>query len=184
VAGNIRHQLSDRVFHWAMAVLTIILLGTAFLPILGIKFDWLPIHWIAGVLLILSVIFHLYRSFFVHGLTEMLPRWRDIKSLTGKVSSEEAKYDLGQQLYHWSIAVIMLALLITGGCMLAKIDTPFWNRDPSIFSDWTWGIIYVLHGAASCFLIFFFILHVYFSFLPEHRDLLRSMIQGKRNFDN
>jgi formate dehydrogenase subunit gamma len=140
VADNIRHQLSDRVFHWVMAVLTIILLGTAFLPILGIKFDWLPIHWIAGVLLIFSVIFHLYRSFFVHGLTEMLPRWRDIKSLTGKASSEEEKYDLGQQLYHWSIA--------------------------------------------SCFLIFFFILHVYFSFLPEHRELLRSMIQGKRNFDN
>ena len=84
MASNIRHQLSDRVFHWVMAILTVILLGTAFLPILGVKFDWVIIHWVAGVLLIISVIFHLYRSFFVHGLSEMLPRWKDIKSQFNK----------------------------------------------------------------------------------------------------
>jgi len=78
----------------------------------------------------------------------------------------------------------MLTLLITGGIMLAKIDTPLWNRDPSILSDTTWGFVYVLHGAASYLLIFFFILHVYFSFLPEHRELLHSMLSGKRSSDN
>ncbi len=184
MANNIRHQLSDRVFHWSMAILTVILLGTAFLPILGVKFNWVPIHWVAGVLLIISVIFHLYRSFFVHGLSEMLPRVKDFHSPFGKSSSEEEKYDLGQKMYHWSIALIMLTLLITGGYMLAKIDTPFWNRDPSILTDWTWGIVYVLHGVASFLLIFFFILHIYFSFLPEHRELLRSMVYGKRDLNN
>ena len=79
--NDIRHQLSDRVFHWVMAILTVILLGTAFLPILGIKFDWVPIHWIAGVLLIFSIIFHLYRSFFVHGISEMILRWNDVKGV-------------------------------------------------------------------------------------------------------
>ena len=67
--NDIRHQLSDRVFHLVMAILTVILLGTAFLPILGIKFYWVPIHWIAVVLLIFSIIFHLYISFFVHGIS-------------------------------------------------------------------------------------------------------------------
>ena len=182
--NDIRHQLSDRVFHWVMAILTVILLGTAFLPILGIKFDWVPIHWIAGVLLIFSIIFHLYRSFFVHGISEMILRWGDIKGVFSKDDIKEHKYDLGQKLYHWSIAVIMMVLLVSGGCMLAKIDTPLWNRDPSIFSDWNWGIIYVLHGLASYLLIFFFILHIYFSFLPEHRELLRSMVYGKKEPGN
>jgi cytochrome b subunit of formate dehydrogenase len=111
----------------------------------------------------------------------MLPRWKDFQPLSNTDAPEETKYDVGQKLYHWSTAIIMLTLLITGVCMLAKIDTPFWNRDPSILSDWSWGIVYVLHGVASFLLIFFFILHVYFSFLPEHRELLRSMVYGKKN---
>ncbi len=179
-----RHQIPDRVFHWVMAVLVVILLGTAFLPILGLKFNWVPIHWISGVLLIASVLFHLYRSIFVLGLSEMLPKVDDFQVRLKNDSSLDAKYDLGQKLYHWAIAFIMLTLLITGGIMLAKIDTPLWNRDPSILSDTTWGFVYVLHGAASYLLIFFFILHVYFSFLPEHRELLHSMLSGKRSSDN
>ena len=114
MSNNIRHQLSDRLFHWFMAILTVILLVTAFLPILGVKFNWVPIHWVAGVLLIISVIFHLYRSFFVHGLSEMLPRIEDFQSFFGKNSSEEEKYDLGQKMYHWSIACSMMTLLVTG----------------------------------------------------------------------
>ena len=172
-----RHKLPDRLFHWIMAALVIILLVTAFLPILGIKFNWVPTHWIAGVFLIFVTIFHLYRSLWVHGITEMLPTRDDLKFKT----STDQKYDLNQKLYHWSIATIMIVLLVTGGIMLAKIDTPLWNRDPSILSDWNWGIVYFLHGAASLLLIFFFILHIYFAFLPEHRDLLRSMVFGKSN---
>ncbi|NKB21059.1 MAG: hypothetical protein GKS01_11220 [Alphaproteobacteria bacterium] len=170
-----RHKLSDRLFHWIMAILVITLLGTAFLPILGLKFDWIPIHWISGTLLIAAVIFHLCRALFVHGLKEMLPTAADIKMS----SAPEQKYDLNQKLYHWSVGTIILALLVTGGLMMAKIDTPFWKRDPSILTDWNWGIVYVVHGGASMLLIFFFILHIYFAFLPEHRTLLQSMIFGK-----
>ena len=172
---EIRHKLADRVFHWIMALLVIILLGTAFLPILGVKFDWVPIHWISGILLILVIIYHLYRAVFVHGLKEMLPTAADIKM----ASAPEQKYDMNQKLYHWSVGTIILALLVTGGIMLAKIDTPFWKRDPSILSDSNWGIVYTVHGGASMILIFFFILHIYFAFLPEHRNLLQSMIFGK-----
>ena len=172
-----RHATPDRAFHWLMAILVLILLGTAFLPILGLKFNWVPTHWVSGVLLIIAVIFHIYRGLIVHGIGSMFPNRKDLQNFFSATETDQ-KYDLNQKLYHWSIAVIMLVLLVTGAIMLAKIDTPFWRRDPSILSDWSWGIVYVLHGAASYLLIFFFILHLYFAFLPEHRQLLVSMVFG------
>ena len=182
---EVRHKFPDRLFHWVMAVLVIVLLGTAFLPILGFKFHWVPIHWISGILLIISVIFHLYRSLFIHGIALMLPNVHDLRSIVGTGNtSEDSKYDLNQKLYHWSMALIIIVLLITGGLMLAKIDTPLWKRDPSILTDWSWGIVYTLHGAASLFLIFLLILHIYFAFLPEHRNLLVSMVTGKSVSEN
>ena len=48
-----RHAAVDRVFHWLTAVAVLVLMGTGLLPVVGVKFDWVPIHWIAGVLLVL-----------------------------------------------------------------------------------------------------------------------------------
>ena len=97
VPEEVRHKLSDRVFHWVMACLVITLLGTSFLPILGLKFNWVPIHWISGVLLILAVIFHLYRALLVHGIRTMVPTGDDLRSIMGsRRSDEEGKYDLNQ----------------------------------------------------------------------------------------
>ena len=58
-----RHKGPDRAFHWLMALSVILLTGTAFLPIVGLRFDWLPIHWIAGIVLTVVVLFHIVRSF-------------------------------------------------------------------------------------------------------------------------
>ena len=174
---EVRHQWPDRLFHWLMAVLVVVLLATAFFPVLGVAFNWVPIHWMAGVLLTFAVLFHLYRVFFVHGVSAMTPARGDLRAALGREASD-AKYDLGQKLYHWSIAFIVIVLVATGAVMLAKIDTPLWNRDPSILSERNWGLVYSLHGAASMLLIFFFILHVYFAFLPEHRRLLFAMTFG------
>ena len=44
-----RHTLSSRAFHWVMALAMIALLVTAFLPVAGIRFPWVTIHWIAGI---------------------------------------------------------------------------------------------------------------------------------------
>ncbi len=57
-----RHAPIDRVFHWITALAVLLLLGSAFLPILGLKFSWVPLHWITGLVLTVAVLFHLVRS--------------------------------------------------------------------------------------------------------------------------
>lgn len=163
-----------------MAALTLVLLGTAFLPVLGLRFDWVPVHWIAGVLLAAAVLFHLWRVAFTHGLAAMAPARGDLRALArGGAAGPDAKYDLGQKLYHWGAAATTLALVATGALMLARIDTPLWRRDPSLLSDREWGVVYTLHGAAALLLVFLLVVHVYFALLPEHRRALAAMALGR-----
>ena len=170
---GIRHRLSDRLFHWVMAISVIVLGGTAFLPILGIRFEWVPLHWMAGVVLTVSVLFHLYRVFFFHGLSNMVPGTDDIREVARDLRGQNhaglsrTKFDALQKSYHAAAAATVIVAVVTGLIMLAKIDTTFWRRDPSILSDQAWGIVYVLHGAAAMFLLFLFILHVYFRVLAR-----------------
>jgi len=180
----VRHLLPDRLFHWVMAVCVIVLGATAFLPIVGFRFDWVPVHWMTGIVLTLAVLFHLYRVFVVHGIGGMLPGGDDAREAVraikgcGSEGLSPAKYDAFQKAYHLAAALTVLVLLATGLVMLAKIDTIFWRRDPSILTDATWGAVYVLHGLGAMALLFLVILHVYFSLLPEHRDILAAMIRG------
>ncbi|MCZ0954047.1 MAG: hypothetical protein OXJ56_15870, partial [Rhodospirillaceae bacterium] len=73
-----RHALADRLLHWGMAVSTLILLGTAFLPILGIEFAWVTIHWVSGIVLTVLVIVHTVRASFWQDLRSM---WVDMADL-------------------------------------------------------------------------------------------------------
>ena len=50
-----RHAPVDRVFHWVTALAVLLLTGSAFLPILGLKFSWVPLHWITGVIMLAKV---------------------------------------------------------------------------------------------------------------------------------
>ena len=60
-----RHSLAARLFHWIMAASMFTLLFTAFLPKVGVQFDWVTYHWIAGSVLTVSIIFHIiHASFF------------------------------------------------------------------------------------------------------------------------
>jgi cytochrome b subunit of formate dehydrogenase len=185
-----RHALPERVFHWVMALTVVVCLATAFLPIIGLEFAWVDPHWIAGVLLTAAVLFHLWRVFFRLKLSDMwiyLSDLRELRSLLESNDSESGaslqKYDLGQKLYHWAVALLLLSLIFTGLFMLVKLDTWFWGRAPGILSDSTWGVVYTIHGAAALALITMFILHLYFSFLPEHRELLVSMVKGGGNIN-
>lgn len=182
---GVRHRLADRLFHWGMAIAVIVLGATAFLPIIGIRFDWVPLHWIFGVVLTVLVLYHLYRVLFIHGLREMTPGLDDVRELGREVRGigpeglSDAKYDVFQKGYHLAAATTVLVLVVSGLIMLVRIDTTFWSRNPAILTDFTWGVIYVIHGAASLVLLFLVILHIYFAFLPEHWKYLRAMIAGK-----
>jgi hypothetical protein len=61
-----RHSLTARLFHWIMAASMLTLLFTAFLPKVGVQFDWVTYHWIAGSVLTVSILFHIiHASFFM-----------------------------------------------------------------------------------------------------------------------
>ena len=52
------------MFHWIMAASMLTLLVTAFVPILGLKFAWVEIHWMAGIVLTISIIYHIIHASF------------------------------------------------------------------------------------------------------------------------
>ena len=59
-----RHSLMARAFHWVMAAAMFVLLFTAFLPVVGVQFAWVTWHWIAGLVLTGSIVFHILHASF------------------------------------------------------------------------------------------------------------------------
>jgi cytochrome b subunit of formate dehydrogenase len=171
-----RHAAVDRVFHWVTAVTMFVLLGTGLLPIVGIRFAWVEIHWIAGIFLTAAVLFHIVRSLFWQQLRTIWIRLRDLRELTGQ--ERPGKYTLAQKLMHHAFTLALLTAVVTGVLMLAKVQTPFLERDPYLFTERTWGIIHVLHDLSALLSVTLIIIHVYFSLLPEKRLYLRAMIKG------
>lgn len=169
-----RHKGVDRLFHWLTAAAVLTLMATGLLPALGIlEFDWVVIHWSVGIFLVVLVVFHIVRALFWQKLKCMFAL--SPKEITGE---KVTKYSVAQKLMHHAMTLMVLAAVITGCLMLMKMDTPLWKRDPYTLSQATWGVIYVIHGAAAVSAIMLVFLHVYFAILPEKRMYLRSMIKG------
>lgn len=163
------------------------LLVTAFLPIVGIKFAWVTIHWIAGVVLTVLIVFHIVRSSIFQSFSVMMiwpsdiaQVWRAFKHALGRgpAPALPGKYPFLQKVFHWGAAVIVLCLVVTGCLMLLKIDTPLWRRNPYIFADSDWGVIYTLHGYSAMLTITMVMVHIYFAVRPEKLWITRSMIRG------
>lgn len=183
-----RHTLADRLFHWTTAVLILTLLFTAFAPILGWKFEWVPWHWISGVILTLVVLGYAVRA--VWGLEfrvmaidrdDLGNAVRAFGTAFGRAGAEPGKpgkYPVMQKLFYWSMAVWLPVLIVTGILMLAKLDTPFWHRNPYWLSEFMWGVVYTLHGFFALALLSLVMLHIYFALRPDKLYLLRSMIVG------
>ena len=178
-----RHQLPDRLLHWTTAGCILILLGTGLLPVLGIKFEWVTIHWVTGLVMTLLIILHIFRASF---RGRMLTVWfgrKDIdivRSYLGKVSSilKPGKYSPAQKLMHLGVTVLTLATVVTGLLMMVRVDTPFWERNIYLLEDGAWGVVYLIHGLASLGLVTTIMLHIYFSVRPEKWMYLRSMMKG------
>ena len=89
-----------------------------------------------------------------------------------------AKYPLENKLYHGAIMATGLSAIGTGVFMMFRVRTIFFPRNPYLFSDMTWGLMYVLHGLAGVGLIALVMVHVYFAVRPEKLDITKSMIFG------
>lgn len=184
----VRHALADRVLHWLMAAAVLVLLGTAFLPILGLEFTWVAIHWSTGLLLAALVLIHIVRAVFWQRLKAVWIGIEDIRDGLSIVAAtlrlgdgairKPGKYSFAQKLIHLAFTVVVLAAVVTGGFMMVKVDTPWWDRDPYWLSDATWGTIYVVHGLAALSLITMVMTHIYFALRPEKLVFLRSMLRG------
>ncbi|MBS1852047.1 MAG: cytochrome b/b6 domain-containing protein [Acidobacteria bacterium] len=183
-----RHSLAARLFHWIMAAAMFTLLFTAFLPRVGVQFDWVTYHWIAGVVLTLSILFHIVHATFYMDFWSIWPDRADLEDArrrvqrflgrTAALPRKFAKYPLENKLYHGAILLTGLAVVVTGVCMMWRVRTLFFPRNPYLFSDLTWGLMYVLHGLAGVSLITLVIVHVYFAVRPEKLPITASMIVG------
>jgi cytochrome b subunit of formate dehydrogenase len=183
-----RHSLAARLFHWIMAVAMLVLLFTAFAPKLGYQFAWVEYHWIAGLVLIASILFHIVHATFYMDFWSIWPDKIDIadaknraRLMMGRVAPRPhrfAKYPFENKMYHLIIVITGLAVSITGGFMLFRVRTPFLTRNPYLFGDMTWGMMYVLHGLAGVGLITLILAHIYFALRPEKFILTKSMIFG------
>src|SRR6266403_2088437 len=109
-----RHSLAARMFHWIMAAAMFTLLFTAFLPKIGIQFDWVTYHWIAGAVLTVSLIFHVFHASFVLDFWSIWPDRIDLQDAfrrtlrfvgrTAPPPRKFAKYPLENKLYHLAMA--------------------------------------------------------------------------------
>ena len=182
-----RHGLTARLFHWVMAASMFVLLFSAFLPIAGIKFAWVQWHWIAGLVLIASIIFHIIHATFFLDFWSIWVGPKDIPELKAEMLREfghdvpgpkSGKYPLGNRLYHLAIVFAGLGASITGALMIPRIRTGLVARNPYYLGDATWGITYVTHGLAGVGLVGLVIAHVYFAIRPEKWWITKSMVLG------
>jgi cytochrome b subunit of formate dehydrogenase len=195
-AGRVvRHALPDRVFHWVSAACVLTLLGTAFLPIVGVEFGWVTVHWITGLVLGVAMLFHVVRVLLRGTWRSMWLGRADLADAADVARAalrralpvrRPGKYSVAQKLIHHAFTLVVLVTLATGGLMLLRIDTPWWQRNPYLLADAVWGIVYVLHGLAALMLVTMVMMHVYFALRPEKLKYTRSMILGwitHREFD-
>lgn len=184
----VRHSLGARIFHWVMAAAMIVLLVTAFLPIVGIQFPWVLIHWVAGLVLTASILYHVIHASVVLDFWSIWPtseEWgesivRFRRGIGQRLPPPRkfGKYPIENKMYHLAIVATGFAATLTGLFMLKRVPTGVLTRNPYVFGDLTWGVMYVLHGFAGVALIALTIVHVYFAVRPEKRPITKSMLLG------
>lgn len=171
-----RHAGVDRSFHWIMAISVFVLLATGVLPIVGVDFAWLTIHWVAGLILTGAVVFHTVRALFWQSPKSMWMGVRDFQE-PFDASIKPGKYSFAQKGMHHAMTVLVLLVIGTGLALFAVMDTPWWDRSNAL-SESALGWMFLLHGVSTLGLIALIALHVYFAVRPEKRFYTRSMISG------
>ena len=182
-----RHGFVARMFHWVMAFSMLALLFTAFLPIVGVRFAWVQWHWMAGILLTASILFHIVHATFFQDFWSIWVGPKDIPEFKAEMMREigreiggpkPGKYPLGNRLYHLAVLVAGLVVIGTGLVMMARVRTGLIDRNPYLMSDSAWGLTYVFHGLMGVGFVGLVIAHIYFALRPEKLWITKSMIFG------
>ena len=183
----VRHTLPARLFHWVSAITVFVLLITAFFPVLGIQFNWVPIHWIAGLVFVAAIAFHLIHASFFMNLRDIWisgKDWAEFKQEvqhvmgTGEPPPKPGKYPVDHRIFHNLVALAGLGVIITGLLMMVRVENPIFARNPYLLAEGTWGWVYVIHGLSAVGFVGMVIAHIYFAVLPEKRWMTISMIAG------
>jgi len=183
-----RHTLVSRASHWILAVAVLALLITGFVPILGLKFPWVTIHWIAGLVLAIYTVFHgihavrkrSLRSMWI-SLQELREGWNQVKLMAGQdapAPPKPGKWGTENKVFHHLIMFAGLAVVGTGLLMMLRVNTIFAPANPYILPDAAWGVMFVLHGLASVVFVGAIMVHIYFALHPEKHWITWSMIRG------
>jgi cytochrome b subunit of formate dehydrogenase len=183
-----RHSFAARAFHWIMAASMLTLLVTSFAPILGWRFDWVAIHYFAGIALTISIIYHIihatswldFWSIWLNkeDVNEAVTRFKRATGGNAPAPRKAAKYPWDNKMYHTAIVLSALAVVPTGLFMMVRVRNPFFERNPYLFSDGTWGWMYVLHGLSGIGLVALTMAHIYFAVRPEKLWITKGMVFG------
>ena len=183
----VRHNGAARMFHWVMAASMLTLLATGFLPIVGLEFAWLNIHWISGIVLILCILYHIVHASFFLDFWSIWILPRDLKEAVQRTKRQlgqavdvgkHGKYPLDHKLYHLAVTVSGLVVSVTGVLMMMRIDNPLLARNDEFFTGADWGLVYTVHGFSAVLFVFLTITHIYFAIRPDKLWMTKGMIFG------
>ena len=172
-----RHTFMARLFHWVVAGAVVTLLGTAFFPIMGWQFNWVDIHYPAGLVLSGAIVFHIFHTTFFLDFWSIWVGPKDIPEFKAEILRERgqevpgphsAKYPIGNRLYHLVLTFVGCTVSVTGLTMLWRMGTPFITPNPYILAESTWGWVYVIHGMAGLSLAGLTAAHVIFGLRPKN----------------
>ena len=155
-----RHSFMARMFHWVMAASMFVLLFTAFLPIVGVRFAWVEWHWMAGLVLTGSIIYHIIHATFFLDFWSIwigpkdIPEFkaemmRELRSAMCRARSPASIRSATVSITSRSSSSASSAS-ISGMIMMSRVRQPLFTRNPYVFADTTWGLTYVLHGVCRC----------------------------------
>ena len=177
-----------RMFHWVMAASMFVLLFTAFLPIVGVRFAWVQWHWIAGLVLTGSIIYHIIHATFFLDFWSIWVGPKDIPEFKAEMLRELGHDVAGSESRQVSARQPPLSPRDRrrrpgGGRHRHLHDVRGSARRssraiPYMLSDDAWGFTYVPHGLAGVGLVGLVIAHVYFAVRPEKWWITKAMIFG------
>lgn len=185
-ARVVRHGRGARVSHWILAASVLVLLVTSFVPILGLKFPWVTIHWLSGLVLTLYVVFHTFDTLKRGSLASMLSiSGEELKEGIARAKGEASpsrpgKWGVENKIFHHLTGLAGLGVVATGLLMMFRVDTWLWSANPYVLSQGSafWGWVYTLHGLTAVGFVGLLIAHIYLAARPDNWWITRSMFKG------